>query len=202
VALGQFPRQTGSLQVSSSSDTCTPPAAVDASCYLHADVVCAYHVSPVIILLQVYELEGTDAALMHSAEHGTGFKCGTLGASSSSDQHLATGSFDGLLQVGPGGGLYTTQEHVPQTVPADRALTQARRGCLIHCMYAGLQLAPGKSSTLQASAWLQSGSGACSHSSSSSSSSSVGVLHGHWCCRWVGTMPQAPLAECLIFPLK
>jgi hypothetical protein len=47
----------------------------------------------------VYDLDGTELKLLRDAEHGKGFKCGTLGASSVSDAHLATGSFSGHLQL-------------------------------------------------------------------------------------------------------
>ena len=49
--------------------------------------------------LQVYELDGTELKLLKDAEHGLGFKCGTLGASSVSDTQVATGSFSGQLQL-------------------------------------------------------------------------------------------------------
>lgn len=50
-------------------------------------------------LLQVYQLDGTSLASISSVESGSGFKCSTFGASSISDPQLATGGFDGKLQL-------------------------------------------------------------------------------------------------------
>ncbi|KAG8228608.1 hypothetical protein J437_LFUL009313 [Ladona fulva] len=49
--------------------------------------------------LQVYEISGTDVNLVHEVEKGKAFKCGTFGASSLKERHLATGDFEGKLQI-------------------------------------------------------------------------------------------------------
>jgi WD40 repeat protein len=49
--------------------------------------------------VQVYQLDGTSLASLSSVESGEGFKCSTFGASSISDPQLATGGFDGKLQL-------------------------------------------------------------------------------------------------------
>jgi len=49
--------------------------------------------------LQVYEIEKGDLKLVKETEKGAAFKCGTFGASSLADRHLATGDFSGNLHI-------------------------------------------------------------------------------------------------------
>jgi hypothetical protein len=48
---------------------------------------------------QVFELSGTELKLQAEVEKKHSFKCGTFGASSSGDRRLATGNFNGELQL-------------------------------------------------------------------------------------------------------
>ena len=48
---------------------------------------------------QVFELRGNELQLSQEIEKPSRFKCGTFGASSLSEKQLATGSFQGQLQV-------------------------------------------------------------------------------------------------------
>eukprot|EP00118_Oscarella_pearsei_P005405 m.24874 g.24874 ORF g.24874 m.24874 type:complete len:359 (+) comp28690_c0_seq3:30-1106(+) len=49
--------------------------------------------------LQVYEMSQGDAKLLKEVEKRTSFKCGTFGASSLQDRHLATGDFTGSVMT-------------------------------------------------------------------------------------------------------
>lgn len=49
--------------------------------------------------MQIYELSAGSVKLVHECEKKKGFKCGTFGASMLEDRHLATGSYDGRLQI-------------------------------------------------------------------------------------------------------
>ena len=49
--------------------------------------------------LQVYELAGTEIKLTKEMEKKTSFKCGTFGASGLAERQLATGNFEGYLQL-------------------------------------------------------------------------------------------------------
>ncbi|KAJ3413444.1 WD repeat-containing protein 92 [Chytridiales sp. JEL 0842] len=49
--------------------------------------------------LQVYELEQGKAVLVHETEKQNAFKCSTFGASSLEARHLATGDFEGYLNI-------------------------------------------------------------------------------------------------------
>ncbi|KAA0176848.1 hypothetical protein FNF27_01670 [Cafeteria roenbergensis] len=49
--------------------------------------------------LQVYELDGGKAKLVHECEKPAAFKCATFGASLVEDRHLATGDYNGGLSV-------------------------------------------------------------------------------------------------------
>ena len=49
--------------------------------------------------LQVYELDGTTLKLQKEVETKTSIKCGTFGASGLAERHLATGNFEGYLQM-------------------------------------------------------------------------------------------------------
>jgi hypothetical protein len=51
------------------------------------------------LLLQVYELEGPELKLLAESEQPHGLKCGSLGASTAADRHLAAGDFGGRLQT-------------------------------------------------------------------------------------------------------
>lgn len=59
----------------------------------------APHARPLRASTQVYELDGTDLKLSKETEKPSAFKCGTFGASSLVDRHLATGNFAGQLQI-------------------------------------------------------------------------------------------------------
>lgn len=48
---------------------------------------------------QVFELRGNELQKVQEVERQARFKCGTFGASSLSEKQLATGSFQGQLQV-------------------------------------------------------------------------------------------------------
>lgn len=50
-------------------------------------------------VLQVYELSGTELNLVTQTEKSKPFKCGTFGASSIHQRHLATGDFEGRLHI-------------------------------------------------------------------------------------------------------
>ncbi|ESO86209.1 hypothetical protein LOTGIDRAFT_220887 [Lottia gigantea] len=49
--------------------------------------------------LQVYEVAHGDVKLVHDIEKSKAFKCGTFGASSLQQRYLATGGFDGKVQI-------------------------------------------------------------------------------------------------------
>merc|ERR1711939_388991 len=49
--------------------------------------------------LQVMELRKGGVELVHESEKHAAFKCGTFGASSLAERHLATGDFDGRLSI-------------------------------------------------------------------------------------------------------
>jgi hypothetical protein len=49
--------------------------------------------------VQVYELNGADLTVVKESEKPHPIKCGTFGASSLRDQKLATGNFQGQLQI-------------------------------------------------------------------------------------------------------
>jgi WD40 repeat protein len=49
--------------------------------------------------MQIYELTGGAAKCVHECEKPAGFKCGTFGASTLQDRHLATGDFKGRLSI-------------------------------------------------------------------------------------------------------
>lgn len=49
--------------------------------------------------IQVYSLDGTELKLSEEMEKKSAFKCGTFGTSSMTDRKLATGNFDGMLEV-------------------------------------------------------------------------------------------------------
>ena len=50
-------------------------------------------------VLQVFELQDNKLQKIQEIEKPARFKCGTFGASSMSERQLATGSFQGQLQV-------------------------------------------------------------------------------------------------------
>ena len=47
----------------------------------------------------MYELAGTELKLNKEVEKKTSFKCGTFGASGLAERQLATGNFEGYLQL-------------------------------------------------------------------------------------------------------
>lgn len=49
--------------------------------------------------LQVYELDGINLKLVSETEAPVRLKCGTFGASTLTERHLASGNFDGQLQI-------------------------------------------------------------------------------------------------------
>jgi WD repeat-containing protein 92 len=49
--------------------------------------------------IQVHELERGKLKKIKSVEKPKGFKCGTFHASSIEERHLATGDYDGRLQI-------------------------------------------------------------------------------------------------------
>ena len=49
--------------------------------------------------IQIYELSGNDVKLAKELETRTSFKCGTFGASGLAERNLATGNFEGYLQL-------------------------------------------------------------------------------------------------------
>eukprot|EP00500_Bicosoecida_sp_ms1_P007240 CAMPEP_0203824502 /NCGR_PEP_ID=MMETSP0115-20131106/51911_1 /ASSEMBLY_ACC=CAM_ASM_000227 /TAXON_ID=33651 /ORGANISM="Bicosoecid sp, Strain ms1" /LENGTH=358 /DNA_ID=CAMNT_0050733541 /DNA_START=188 /DNA_END=1264 /DNA_ORIENTATION=- len=50
-------------------------------------------------VMQVYDMELGELKLVSQCEKPKGFKCGTFGASSLEDRHLATGDYDGKLAI-------------------------------------------------------------------------------------------------------
>ena len=53
----------------------------------------------ILVLLQVWQLQGNELKLAAEREYPHPLKCGTFGASSLSQRHLATGNFEGKLQI-------------------------------------------------------------------------------------------------------
>ena len=49
--------------------------------------------------LQVFELNSGEANIVQEAVKPKGIKCGTFGASGLEDRHLATGDYDGMLNI-------------------------------------------------------------------------------------------------------
>ena len=85
VALGEYARNTGCLQV----ETVEPTVSRFYGTLL----------TPVQFTLQIFELRGNQLQKVQEIEKQARFKCGTFGASSLSERQLATGSFQGELQV-------------------------------------------------------------------------------------------------------
>lgn len=84
---------------------------------------------------QVYELKGPELKLVKEVEKPSSFKCGTFGASSLADRHLATGSFAGKLQVWD---VENTREPI-YDIQAHASIVNAIDGCggqvrLIHIL--------------------------------------------------------------------
>ncbi|KAG2183389.1 hypothetical protein INT43_006395 [Umbelopsis isabellina] len=50
-------------------------------------------------VVSVYKMEGKQLVLVNETESGSTFRCGTFGAASGHERHLATGNFDGKLQL-------------------------------------------------------------------------------------------------------
>uniref|UniRef100_A0A0A9XW18 Dynein axonemal assembly factor 10 n=1 Tax=Lygus hesperus TaxID=30085 RepID=A0A0A9XW18_LYGHE len=50
-------------------------------------------------ILDLYELESSESVLLKETRREHAFKCGTFGASSLRDRHLATGNFGGQMQI-------------------------------------------------------------------------------------------------------
>lgn len=50
-------------------------------------------------VIHVYELDGADVKLQKSLEREKSFKCGTFGATTLQDRHLATGNFAGQVEI-------------------------------------------------------------------------------------------------------
>lgn len=50
-------------------------------------------------VIAVYEMELGELKLVSQVEKPKGFKCGTFGASSLEDRHLATGDYEGKLAI-------------------------------------------------------------------------------------------------------
>ena len=51
------------------------------------------------ICAKIYELRGTELRVLKDVEKPSSFKCGTFGASSLTDRKIATGDFNGRLQM-------------------------------------------------------------------------------------------------------
>lgn len=66
-------------------------------------------------VFQVYSLNGPELKLSEEMEKKSAFKCGTFGTASMTDRKLATGNFDGMLEVWDmdslGKPIYSTQAH-------------------------------------------------------------------------------------------
>lgn len=86
VALGEYARNTGCLQVRHTGEYVSMIAVQE---------VHGIHSS----CLQVFELQDNKLQKVQEVEKPARFKCGTFGASSMSERQLATGSFQGQLQV-------------------------------------------------------------------------------------------------------
>jgi WD repeat-containing protein 92 len=50
-------------------------------------------------IIEIYELDSSDVTLVKQIEKKTSFKCGSFGASSLRDRHLAVGDFSGRLHI-------------------------------------------------------------------------------------------------------
>jgi WD repeat-containing protein 92 len=81
--------------------------------------------------MQVYELSGSELALVSDVEKASPFKCGSFGASSLADRHMATGNFAGRLQVWDlevsGAPLLDVQAHASIVNQLDAFGGQVRR---------------------------------------------------------------------------
>uniref|UniRef100_A0A7S2QTR2 WD repeat-containing protein 92 n=1 Tax=Chlamydomonas chlamydogama TaxID=225041 RepID=A0A7S2QTR2_9CHLO len=75
--------------------------------------------------LQVYELDGPELKLIKESEKPSSFKCGTFGASSLVERKLATGNFEGKLQIWD---LENTAQPVFD-VQAHASIVNAMDGC-------------------------------------------------------------------------
>ncbi|CAH0383633.1 unnamed protein product [Bemisia tabaci] len=66
-------------------------------------------------VMQIYEVQNADPVMIKEVKSSKSFKCGTLGASSLQSRHLATGSFDGKLNIwdleDPKHPIYTVDAH-------------------------------------------------------------------------------------------
>lgn len=64
---------------------------------------------------QIYEVSHGDVKLLHEDEKSKAFKCGTFGASSLQQRNLATGDFDGKMQIwnleSTGSPVYSVKGH-------------------------------------------------------------------------------------------
>lgn len=73
----------------------------------------------------MYQLKGPELKLVKEVEKPSSFKCGTFGASSLADRHLATGSFDGKMQVWD---VENTREPI-YDIQAHASIVNALDGC-------------------------------------------------------------------------
>ena len=87
VALGEYARNTGCLQARHAVASAVMTE-MEEMHFIHSNLV------------QVFELQDNKLQKVQEVEKPARFKCGTFDASSMSEKQLATGSFQGHLQVG------------------------------------------------------------------------------------------------------
>ncbi|CAL8297693.1 unnamed protein product [Merluccius merluccius] len=80
-----------------------------------AKFVCVGNLACGTGVLQVYQVQRGEVQLLREIEKAKPFKCGTFGASSLQQRHIATGDFDGNLNIwdleAGGGPLYAVKAH-------------------------------------------------------------------------------------------
>ena len=85
-------------------------------------------------MLQIWQLQGNELKLAGEREYPHPLKCGTFGASSLSQRHLATGNFEGKLQIFDLERLavptFSTQAHAGIINQTDGAGGKVRQGGL------------------------------------------------------------------------
>lgn len=99
VALGSYARNTGCFQVRVCAAQAKCPLACPLAALIGSEHRLLEQITCFLLGLQIYELDGPDLKLITEVEKPSAFKCGTFGASSLVDRHMATGNFGGKLQL-------------------------------------------------------------------------------------------------------
>jgi hypothetical protein len=124
VAVGTYPRSTGCLQVGPTPARARESRPLGAACRAAVAAPAKADDAPAETK-QIYELSETELSVAAERERPDGFKCATLGASPASPPHLATGSFNGRLQVwdlergAAGAPVFDAQAHASIVNAAD-----------------------------------------------------------------------------------